>query len=129
MLFRSGNGGSIAVDQTFSYSSLRESAEDNGLITTNIKRVFDYLKTEDFELVMSLMWDAHHVNMALGVTEQATEQAYVEVKTALVESVRANHADHTTAEPSLAAISEFMARFRTVLSLNYDLIVYWAMLV
>lgn len=123
-----GNGGSIAIDGRFAYGSLKEAANNAGLITASIQRVFDYLETEDFELVMSLMWHASHVNRALGVTEQATQEAYGEVKTALVETVRNNHADYETVSPHLATLAEFMSRFKTVLSLNYDLIVYWAML-
>ncbi len=123
-----GNGASMAVDPCFSYRSLREAAESNGLITDSIKKVFDFLDTQDFELVMSMIWHAYFVNQALGVADEATARAYREVRAALVGAVRDRHADFDVARPHLGAIATFMQRFETVLSLNYDLIVYWAML-
>jgi hypothetical protein len=123
-----GNGASMAIDPCFSYRSLREAAYEKGLITPNIQKVFDYLQTQDFEFVMSMIWHAYHVNVALGVTDDATQQAYLDVKAALVGAVRDRHAGIATARDHLGPIAAFMKRFDTVLSLNYDLIVYWAML-
>jgi hypothetical protein len=123
-----GNGASMAVDSCFSYRSLRQAAADNGLITLSIQKVFEHLETQDFELVMSMIWHAYHVNVALGVEDGLTQQAYDEVKAALVGAVRDRHTDIETARDHLPAIASFMKRFSTVLSLNYDLIVYWSML-
>jgi hypothetical protein len=123
-----GNGASMAVHRGFGYESLREVAYDEGFITPAVQQVFDHLDTRDFELVLNMLWHAESVNRALEVEENVTKQAYEEVKEALVKAVRHVHCEYETAEPQLPAIYNFMALFSTVLSLSYDLIVYWAML-
>jgi hypothetical protein len=123
-----GNGASMAIDPCFSYRSLKEAAAAAGLITSNIQSVFDYLKTQDFELVMNIISHTYHVNQALCVPDNVTLQAYNEVKTALVGAVRGKHTSFEEASVHLKPIATFMKRFHTVLSLNYDLIVYWAMM-
>jgi hypothetical protein len=50
------------------------------------------------------------------------------VKNALIETVRAVHCSRVAIEELLRSIYTFMGRFETVLSLGYDLIVYWALL-
>lgn len=123
-----GNGASIAVHGGFRYDSLREAAEKCGFITSAVQEVFDHLDTEDFELVLNMLWHAEHVNRALDVEENITKQAYNDVREALVRAVREVHCTYEDAEPFLQAIHNFLGKFQTVLSLNYDLIVYWAML-
>lgn len=123
-----GNGASIAVHRDFNYKSLRDAALERGYITDEVQEVFDHLGTEDFELVLNMLWHAERVNKALGVEETVTKKAYEDVKEALVKSVRDLHCEYSVAEPHLPAIYEFMGRFKTVLSLNYDLIAYWALL-
>lgn len=123
-----GNGASIAVHGEFSYKSLRDAALERGYITDEVQKVFDHLGTEDFELVLNMLWHAENVNRALGVEETITKQAYNDVKEALVQSVREIHCGYEKVEPYLPAIYDFMGSFDTVLSLNYDLIVYWTML-
>ncbi|MBV9267409.1 MAG: DUF4917 family protein [Acidobacteriaceae bacterium] len=90
--------------------------------------VFDDLNTEDFELVLNVIWHAYVVNKALGVPNEATFRAYRDVKKALVGAVRAKHTSFDTSRGYLRPIATFMKCFQTVLSLNYDLIVYWAMM-
>lgn len=123
-----GNGSSMAIDPCFSFRSLRDAAATRGLITPSIQKVFDHLNTQDFELVMSMIWHAYHVNVALAVPDSTTGDAYEEVKAALVGAVRGTHAPFSAANPHLRSVACFMQQFNTVLSLNYDLIVYWAML-
>lgn len=123
-----GNGASIAVDPCFSYRSLKETASEAGLITDSVQKVFEHLNTQDFELVLNVIQHTHNVNEALQVLEEATNRAYSEVRTALVGAVRQRHTSFETAQGHLIPIVNFMKRFTTVLSLNYDLIVYWAMM-
>lgn len=123
-----GNGASLAIDSSFSYGSLLEAAQSAGYITPNVAQIFNYLGTKDFELVLSMLRTAFHINRALAVDEPATIAAYSDVRKALVSTVRDVHPEHEAVAPHLAAIHRFMKRFDTVLSLNYDLIVYWAML-
>lgn len=124
-----GNGASIAVDTRFSYSSLFEAASDAGFLTEPVRQVFErFGNSTDFEYVLRKLWQAKQVNQALEIESAVVDEAYQEVRTALIETVRATHLTHAEALPYLEPIYQFMRRFKTVLSLNYDLIVYWAAL-
>ncbi len=68
------------------------------------------------------------MNERLSIDEENTETAYDLVRDALVKTVHAVHCDRNEIEEHLEAIHKFMGRFEIVLSLNYDLVVYWALL-
>lgn len=124
-----GNGASIAVDSRFSYSSLFEAASNAGFLTEPVQQVFErFDNSTDFEYVLRKLWQAKQVNQALEIESEIVDEAYQEVRTALIETVRETHLTHAEAVPDLEPIYQFMRRFKTVLSLNYDLIVYWAAL-
>jgi hypothetical protein len=123
-----GNGASIALDPAFSYASLLARAREAGSITNRAQAVFEYVGTEDFELVLNLLWHTVNINRALEVEEDRAEGAYQEVRSALVQTVRSNHASHENVSGQLGAASGFLQRFSIVHSLNYDLVVYWAMM-
>jgi len=123
-----GNGASIAIDPGFSYPSLLSYARDNKLITERVGKVFEHLKTNDFELVLRIIWHAYHVNQALGIDERETLKAYEDIQHALVQAVRDVHVPYDSAKPYLLPIGQFLSHFDTVASLNYDVVVYWAFL-
>ena len=122
-----GNGASIAFDRRFSYRSLREEAARRDLIPPDVQLVFDKLDTTNFELVLRVLWHVTTVNDALGLQERRTARAYISVKKALIEVVRAIHPDFSEVNDRLTKASKFMQRFQTVIALNYDSLVYWAM--
>jgi hypothetical protein len=124
-----GNGASIAFDQRFRYNSLKTHAGKHELLTPDVLRVFRYLKTDDFELVLRMLWHANKINMALEIPDDRTTQAYVSVRDALIETVRAIHVRHEEVGLRLPSAAAYMGRFSTVASLSYDVLVYWAMLV
>ena len=68
------------------------------------------------------------MNHLLGIEEGETFELHEELKNALIDTVRAIHPEHEQVKSQLIRIADFMTRFDTVLSLNYDLLVYWAML-
>lgn len=124
-----GNGASIAVDGRFSYSSLYQAASDAGFLSPQVQDVFArFENSTDFEYVLRKLWQAKQVNQALDIESDVVDTAYQHVRTALIETVRATHITHAEASPHLEPIYQFMRRFKTVLSLNYDLIVYWSAL-
>jgi hypothetical protein len=123
-----GNGASIALDEGFSYASLFDNAKQNGGITTNVAKVFTHLKTKDFELVLQMLWHAYHINKALRVRDSITSEAYKDLRTALIHSVRDLHVAYVQVSDKLLQMATFLGRFKTVVSLNYDFLVYWAML-
>lgn len=121
-----GNGASMAVHTGFGYASLFEEAARLGNVSEEVQKVFDSFKTTDFELVLRRLWHATLVNQALGITRGPVENAYESVRTALIATIRATHVSHSDARAHLEHIYPFMQGFKTVISLNYDLIVYWA---
>jgi hypothetical protein len=116
----------MAVHAGFGYASLFEEAARLGHMREQVQNVFKSFKTTDFELVLRRLWHATLVNQALGIPRGPVEDAYESVRTALIATIRATHVSHADTKPHLEHIYRFMQRFKTVVSLNYDLIVYWA---
>ncbi|AZE54508.1 hypothetical protein C4K03_2353 [Pseudomonas synxantha] len=121
-----GNGASMAVHPDFGYGSLFETAQENGHITPAVARIFEQFGVNDFELVLRRLWQASLVTEALDIPHGRVHEAYTEVRDALISTVRDAHVSYDDALPHLRLIYPFMARFDTVISLNYDLIVYWS---
>lgn len=121
-----GNGASMAVHPEFGYGSLFETAQENGHITHAVAGIFERFGVNDFELVLRRLWQASLVTQALEIPHGRVEEAYAEVRSALIATVRDVHVDYDEALPHLRLIFPFMTHFDTVISLNYDLIVYWA---
>ncbi len=121
-----GNGSSIAVNACFNYPSLYEKAIELNHLTDNVQAVFDKFQVNDFELVLRRLWQAQLVNEALQLPRGKVEIAYEEVRTALIATVRDTHVTYEDAREHLTPIYQFMQEFDYVISLNYDLIVYWA---
>jgi Domain of unknown function (DUF4917) len=123
-----GNGASIAVDRRFAYKNLLHAARQLDLITSQLDQVFTYLQTEDFERVLEMLWHTHHINEALGIRTREARTAYRDIRKALVKVVRKHHCSYSDVEDVLGEAAYFMMKFQTIISLNYDLIVYWAMM-
>ena len=123
-----GNGASISINKSFTYDSLKEYATNNGLLNKSITTLFNFFKTSDFELILRLVWHATKVNEALGIVESETESAYEHVRDCLIKTVQRIHPEHNDVKDQFLAITKFLSPFKTVLSLNYDLTLYWVMM-
>lgn len=123
-----GNGGSIAIDSRFSYDSLKNHAFKNKLFTENVTKLFEHFKTSDFELILRLVWQANNVNKSLNISDKMTGKAYLQVRECLIKTVRDIHPEFNDIKGKLPAIYGFLKNFKTVLSLNYDLILYWVIM-
>ena len=123
-----GNGASIAVHDGFRYPSLCAEAEQQGHFSPEIVDVFRAFGTDDFELVLRRLWQASLVNHALDIDAGKVETSYQHVREALIATVRDIHISYEDASRHFEVIYRFLSGFETVLSLNYDLIVYWSML-
>lgn len=121
-----GNGASIAIHGRFGYKTLHGEATDAGLLK-NAAPIFNSLGTTDFERVLLACWYAEKVNVALGTHSADITAAYEEVRQALLETVRSVHPEHDKVNDDLALVGKFASDFSTVVSLNYDLTLYWAM--
>lgn len=122
-----GNGASIAVSPRFSYPSLLQRAADRGLLPEDAQQLFQFFGTHDFELILRVVWQAYNVNRSLGIHDQRTHIAYANVRDCLIQTVRDIHPEYHEVNALLPNIYQFLSNFRTVISLNYDLVVYWAM--
>jgi len=123
-----GNGSSVAFDGRFDYRSLKGEAVERGLLSPDVSKVFEHLGSDDFELVLRMLWHASQINEALGIEDKRTTAAYETVREALIEVVRAIHVPYERVSARLPMAAAFMSRFTKVVSLSYDLLVYWAIL-
>lgn len=122
-----GNGASIAVSPSFGYGSLLDHAQGRGLFTEDVNRLFQFFGTSDFELILRLVWQASNVNRSLQIPDDRTHQAYLNVRECLIQAVRDVHPEYDLISGQLPSMYQFLRSFDTVLSLNYDLLVYWTM--
>lgn len=123
-----GNGASMAIHSGFGYASLKCEAQAHGYITPELADTFKSFKTDDFELILRRLWDATLVNKALGIEPGKVETAYQQVRKALIATVRKVHITNDEARKYFEPMYLFMKDFEMVFSLNYDLLVYWAMM-
>lgn len=123
-----GNGSSVALDDSFSYRSLKKYAENKESFNDDVLELFDEFDTDDFELILRLVWHATVINEKLGVRDKKTKRAYENVREALINTVRDIHSSYYIVENSLPYLYDFTKKFRTIISLNYDLIMYWILM-
>lgn len=55
-------------------------------------------------------------------------QVYKEIRNGLIATVRSIHPSYQEVYPFLENIYNFIKQFNTIISLNYDLILYWALM-
>ncbi|ERU39358.1 TPA: DUF4917 family protein [Pseudomonas aeruginosa] len=122
-----GNGASIAVSPSFGYGSLLDHAQRAGLLGADVQQLFGFFRTSDFELILRLVWQASNVNRSLQIPDNRTHQAYLNVRECLIQAVRDVHPAYDLVSGHLPSMYQFLRGFDTVISLNYDLLVYWTM--
>jgi hypothetical protein len=123
-----GNGASIAVNNSFNYQSLREVANSSSLIQEDEENLFEFFKTDDFEQILKIVWQANNVNKILKVEDQKTQNIYHRIRDSLIKAVHKIHPDYNEIHDDIVKISNFLQKFKIIVSLNYDLIVYWSIL-
>ena len=121
-----GNGASIAVSDSFNYDSLYLEAQHRDYLNAFSVSVFKSFKANDFEFVLRNLLQAKQVNQVLNIDCTLIDSAYINIRDALIRTLRDIHISYSEALPHLPSIYNFMRLFKTVASLNYDLIVYWA---
>lgn len=126
-----GNGASMALSpKSFGYASLFDAAVAAGKLPTT-QPIFHSVvpggTTTDFEHVLYALSHAKIVNDALCIPSSAVAASYEEVRNALIETVEENHCEFATVRSKLVSAGDFAATFDTVVTLNYDLTLYWAM--
>jgi Domain of unknown function (DUF4917) len=121
-----GNGFSAKY---FSYRSLLEKADLKA--DDPVRRLFDQLKTVDFERVVKALEGASIVETAYGNdkhAKQLTTDAQ-RVREALVHAIRGTHPAHREdIEEVIPSCVAFLSHFNNVFTLNYDLLLNWVSL-
>jgi hypothetical protein len=129
-----GNGFSRACkNDIFSYDALFDRA-DFKTLSPAAKEAFRVLGTTDFEVVMKVLRDASKVirlyeKADSGLSAQLKKDADG-LKDVLVAAIGANHPDMPNAidDKAYSACRQFISTFSNVYSLNYDLLLYWALM-
>ena len=128
-----GNGGSMALSNNFVYKSLYEKATEKENLDQATQHVFSkfYNDSHDFERVLYRLWQANYINDLFSVSDeekQKIKDGYNLIQKALLKAVKDIHPDHRELKGQLFLVGKYLSHFKTVFSLNYDLIMYWSML-
>jgi len=128
-----GNGFSRACrDDVFSYSSLFERADFKKL-SKPARKAFDILETTNFETVMSALRTASKLVSLYKTSNKLKERLASDadgLREVLVAAIATNHPAHPgEIEPEqYTACRKFLANFQSFYTLNYDLLLYWALM-
>jgi len=130
-----GNGFSMAYDKKrFSFTDLLKTAIDENIIDkdSNILKIFEKLKTADFEKVI------RYLNNTISISEiyfPDTDKKQIkndirQLKKYLVNTITNNHPDKVTdINPVLSEnCAGFLSHFQRIYTLNYDLLSYWVIM-
>lgn len=136
-----GNGFSISLfPKCFSYASLFQEAVDAGLFAANpeIEAAFGLLNTTDFEFVMETLKNSSKLAPIYGGDHAKMEMHSELLKNVLVQAIAGRHParPNEITEEQYANCRAFLAQFigrdlskkGKIFSLNYDLLMYWALL-
>jgi hypothetical protein len=127
-----GNGFSRACrNDIFSYNALYDQAVQSGL-SADARKAFGALGTTDFEQVMRMLKQASKLAKEYGRGNLAKKLNALadELREVLVKTIAGNHpsSPHDIDADQYRACKEFLANFSDVYTLNYDLLLYWAVM-
>src|SRR4051812_25022145 len=128
-----GNGFSIALrPDIFTYGSLYDNADFSK--SPHIPKIFDALKTRDFELVIRSLEDTAIVlgiyDPKLSSTASRVQSDAAAIKDALVSAIAKRHPDrpYDVTNKQYASCRTFLSTFDHIFTLNYDVLLYWALM-
>lgn len=132
-----GNGASINIDENFAYDSLYKycfKSENSKLHNysqeqlADIEKIFSTFNTGDFESVLQKLHQANIVNELFNIDHKMLDQKYKECRNLLICAIQLIHKKYNEiSHDELNSIEQFISQFKAIYSLNYDLILYWAM--
>ncbi len=124
-----GNGFSVACHPGYSYRALKKNL--SGRLPKVSVELMDRLNTANVEQVMQILEDSLWVGERLGGgTPSELEKAHTATRRAMVRAIALDHLrspsqiDDSREGRSRSAV-DFLGRFRTVFTTNYDLLLYW----
>lgn len=119
-----GNGFSIAWNSSiFSYKSLKESAEK---LDERTKTLFHTMDTVDFEELIRAYEYASHVCNVYGIENEFSRNAS-ELRTMLIETIAKSHPEFpgNILSEEYENCIKFLSNFKSIYTLNYDMLLYW----
>lgn len=131
-----GNGFSMAYDPNiFSYNALHGFIKkvDNEVLS----KLFDIVKTKDFELIMQQLETFGALIEALGSDKKLKaklDKASVDLKQALIDAVKVLHPEYVFSIPQEKSdacaifINTFLETGGHIFTTNYDLLLYWVLM-
>lgn len=128
-----GNGFSIACrHDIFAYNALFERA-DFSAAGPLAREAFAALETTDFEVVMRVLRDAARILRRLDTDSRIAEDfthTVEALRNVLVSTIAGQHPDRPSDIPESAyrACRHFLSHFGCIYTLNYDLLLYWALM-
>ncbi|WP_338547105.1 DUF4917 family protein [Pseudomonas benzopyrenica] len=126
-----GNGSSRAIWDNFNYPTLFEEAlrlKENPLSDADA-RIFDLIKTTNFEDALFTLSQALKVNSILELPTDGLADRYENIRQALVSAVKSVHISWTQCDPVLDHFASSLLQYKQgVFTTNYDLILYWAVM-
>lgn len=128
-----GNGFSIACrPDIFLYGKLFEQA-DFGRLSPAAKSAFAVLGTSDFERVIRSLRDAKLLIELYAKEPTAREQMEKDangLREVLVQTIAKSHPERPSdlKEEEYSACKAFLLNFKSIYTLNYDLLLYWTMM-
>lgn len=128
-----GNGASQVIWERFAYSSLFEISCSHKIpdpLGDEALSVFAVAEgTRNFEEALRWLGIAARVNQAIGLDHQTPLAIYATVRRALVQSVRWIHPTWDQVNEDVrSGVRSALLPFEWVFTTNYDLLVYWAMM-
>lgn len=123
-----GNGASMAIDSCFGYGSLLEAAKASEGLSAGAAQIFDDYETTNFEFVLESLGHALRINSHLCVPVEAVAKVHGEVRDALIKAVKSTHCEPAAVQKHANALTPFLKQFATIVTFNYDLTLYWAIL-
>jgi hypothetical protein len=124
-----GNGFSRAYYGKFDYTTLYQAIKDEKK-NKNIKKLFEYFGTSNFEAVLNFLKRAQFLFKIYGIDGKDIIKDYERIKDALAEAILKVHPEKTTVIPEEAKINcyKFLKQFDDIYTVNYDLLLYWTLL-
>lgn len=128
-----GNGFSRACrNDLFAYDALFAQAQDQ--LSPRAKRAFEALKTTDFEVVMRALRQAVDLIQVYAPTNASLakqlEEDVNKLRDALAQAIASSHPDRPSKikDAEFSACRAFLSHFDNIYTLNYDLLLYWALM-
>lgn len=128
-----GNGFSIAVkSDIFTYGSLYENADFTKM--SKVKELFKALDTQDFEIVIKHLINTAATLKIYSPSDKALQAELLSdansLKEALVTAIAKHHPDrpYEINNDQYAACRSFLYKFGHLFTLNYDVLLYWALM-